>query len=42
MRLSRERLSREATNTGFRIEIVEKVTLLLNLLDGFDRHPYLK
>ena len=42
MRLSRERLSREATTTGFRIEILEKVTLLLNLLDGFDRHPYLK
>lgn len=42
MRLSRERLSREATTTGFRVEILEKVTLLLNLLDGFERHPYLK
>ena len=42
MRLSREWLNREATTTGFRVEILEKVTLLLNLLDGFDRHPYLK
>ena len=42
MRLSRERLNREATTTGFRVEILEKVTLLLNLLDGFERHPYLK
>ena len=28
MRLSRERLNREATTTGFRVEILEKVTLL--------------
>ena len=42
MRLSRERLDREAKATGFRVEILEKVALLLDLLDGFDRHPYLK
>ena len=42
MRLSRERLQREAKATGFRVEILEKVARLLDLLDGFDRHPYLK
>ena len=42
MRLSRERLRREATATGFRVEILEKVAQLLDLLDGFNRHPYLK
>ena len=42
MRLSRERLQREATATGFRVEILEKVARLLDLLDGFNRHPYLK
>ena len=42
MRLSRERLRREATATGFRVEILEKVAQLLGLLDGFNRHPYLK
>ena len=29
MRLSRERLQREATTTGFRVEILEKVAQLL-------------
>ena len=42
MRLSRERLRREATATGFRIDILEKVAQLLDLLEGFNRHPYLK
>ena len=42
MRLARERPNREATATGFRVESLEKVTLLLNFPDGFDRHPYLK
>lgn len=42
MRLSRERLQQEATVTGFRVEILEKVAQLLDLLHGFDRHPYLK
>ena len=39
MRLSRERLRREATTTGFRVEILEKVAHLLDLLDGINRHP---
>ena len=42
MRLSRERLQQEATATGFRIEILEKVAQLLDLLNGIDQHPYLK
>jgi len=42
VKLSRERLRREATTTGFRAEILEKVAQLLELLDGFNRHPYLK
>ena len=42
MRLSRERLQREAATTGFRVEILEKVAHLLELLDGFNRHPYMK
>lgn len=42
MRLSRVRLQREATATGFRVEILEKVAQLLDLLEGFNRHPYLK
>jgi len=42
MRVSRERLHREATATGFRAEILEKVAQLLDLLGGIDRHPYLK
>lgn len=41
MRLSRERLHQEATVTGFRVEILEKVAQLLDLLHGFDRHLYL-
>ena len=41
MTLSRERLRREAETTGFRTEILEKVARLLELLDGFNRHPYL-
>ena len=42
MRLSRELLQREAMATGFRVEILEKVAQLLDLLSGFDHHPYLK
>jgi hypothetical protein len=42
MRLSRERPQQEATTTGFRVEILEKVAQLLGLLDGFNRHLYLK
>jgi predicted nucleotidyltransferase component of viral defense system len=32
----------EAENTGFRPEIIEKVSLLLRLLEGFQIHPFLK
>ena len=42
MRLSRQRLQQEATATGFRVEILEKVSQLLDLLNGIDQHPYLK
>lgn len=42
MTYSRERLRREAESTGFRLDILEKVVRLLELLEGFDRHPYLK
>ncbi len=42
MKVSRERLISEAQATGFRPEILEKVIHLLNLLDGFNSHPFLK
>ena len=42
MRISRERLSAEARTTGFRPEVLEKVIHLLNLLEGFRSHPFLK
>ena len=42
MRVSRERLLTEAEATGFRPEILEKVFQLLSLLEGFQRHPFLK
>ena len=42
MRISRERLLAEAEATGFRPEILEKVIHLLNLLQGFRSHPFLK
>jgi predicted nucleotidyltransferase component of viral defense system len=42
MRISRERLAAEAEATGFRPEVLEKVIHLLNLLEGFRRHPFLK
>jgi predicted nucleotidyltransferase component of viral defense system len=42
MRISRERLLFEAEATGFRAEVLEKAILLLNLLEGFRSHPYLK
>jgi len=40
--LSAESLHREAGNTGFRTEILEKVDRLLDLLEGMQKHPYLK
>lgn len=42
MKISREKLRREAQATGFRPEVLEKVFHLLTLLEGFNRHPFLK
>lgn len=42
MPLSRERLEAESALTGFRPDILEKVSYLLALLEGFNRHPFLK
>jgi predicted nucleotidyltransferase component of viral defense system len=42
MRLSREKLLAESEATGFRPEVLEKVIHLLNLLEGFRSHPFLK
>ena len=42
MRVSRERLFHQAEATGFRPEVLEKVIHLLNLLDGFNKHPFLQ
>lgn len=42
MRISKEKLLFEAESTEFRPDILEKVILLLNLLEGFCDHPFLK
>jgi predicted nucleotidyltransferase component of viral defense system len=42
MRFSRELLTREAQETGFRPEILEKALQLLHFLESFLSHPYLK
>lgn len=42
MKVSRGKLLREAETTGFRPEVLEKVIHLLNLLEGFNSHPFLK
>src|ERR1700722_19888056 len=42
MTISRKRLMDEAAATGFRPEILEKVIHLLNLLENFQAHPFLK
>jgi len=42
MKISREKLTSEAQATGFRPEVLEKVIHLLNLLEGFNSHPFLK
>jgi len=42
VRISVERLSEEAGATGFRPDVLEKVIHLLNLLDAFQSHPFLK
>lgn len=41
MRRSRPTLEAEAATTGFRPEVLEKVHLLLDLLEGINRHPFL-
>lgn len=41
MRLSLESLRREADATGFRPEVLEKVFLLLDLLEAINQHPTL-
>ena len=41
MRLSRESLLREADATGFRPEVLEKVFLLLDLLEAVNAHSRL-
>ena len=42
MKISPERLQAEAQTSGFRPEVLEKVFQLLNLLEGFQSHPFLK
>ncbi len=42
MTISQQRLMAEAAATGFRPEILEKVIHLLNLLESFRAHPFLK
>ena len=42
MKLSREKLQAESRTTGFRAEVLEKVFQLLNLLELFHSHPFLK
>lgn len=42
MKISKEKLRSEAETTGFRPEILEKVIHLVNLLEGFRSHPFLK
>jgi predicted nucleotidyltransferase component of viral defense system len=42
VRVSAERLSAVADAIGFRLDVLEKVIHLLNLLEAFQRHPFLK
>ena len=42
MRISSETLVNPAEATGFRPDMLEKVGLLLQLLDAVRRHPFLK
>jgi predicted nucleotidyltransferase component of viral defense system len=42
VKVSRQQLTKDATATGYRPEILEKVFHLLSLLNGFQSHPYLK
>jgi len=42
MKISKTQLLKEAASTGFRAEILEKVYLLMDVLDGINTHPFLK
>jgi predicted nucleotidyltransferase component of viral defense system len=42
MKLSKEKLMAEAASTGYRPEMLEKVIRLLELLEGFRSHPFLR
>jgi predicted nucleotidyltransferase component of viral defense system len=42
MKIFKELLIREANQTGFRAEILEKVWHLMNVLEGINAHPYLQ
>ena len=42
MRVSRSQLQKDARATGCRPEILEKVIHIMNLLEGFQAHPFLK
>jgi predicted nucleotidyltransferase component of viral defense system len=42
MKISKELLIKESTQTGFRAEILEKVWHLMNVLEGINAHPFLQ
>jgi hypothetical protein len=42
MEISKELLIRESNRTGFRVEILEKVWHLMNVLEGINAHPFLQ
>lgn len=42
MKISPQQLAKDAEASGYRPEILEKVFHLLNLLNGFQSHPFLK
>lgn len=42
MEISKQKLLKEALETGFRPEIMEKVWHLMAILDGISVHPFLK
>jgi predicted nucleotidyltransferase component of viral defense system len=42
MQTSEKELMREAIETGFRPEILEKVWHLMAVFDGINAHPFLK
>lgn len=42
MNISKEKLLSEAASTGYRPDVLEKVILLLNLLEKLGTHPFLK